>query len=83
MKINYKPKGVCAAAIQFDIEDNKVRNLFFAGGCDGSHKGISQLVEGMEVEEVAKRLKGVTCGRRNSSCPDQLVAALEEYMANK
>jgi len=83
MKISYKAKGICAVKIEFEIENNKVKNLSFLGGCDGNHKGISQLVEGMEVEEVAKRLKGITCGHRNSSCPDQLVVALEEYMGNK
>jgi len=71
------PKGVCAKAIDFDIEDNKVKNVRFHGGCQGSHIGIQSLVEGMNTEEVVKRLKGITCGQRSTSCPDQLACALE------
>lgn len=83
MHIKYDAKGICAVKIEFDIEDNRVKHLSFLGGCDGNHKGIAQLVEGMEVEDVAKRLKGITCGHRKSSCPDQLAAALEQYSKNQ
>lgn len=75
-----QPKGICASQIRFTVENNKVKQVVFLGGCEGNHKGISQLVEGMEVEEVIKRLKGLTCGPRSSSCPDQLAKALEELL---
>ncbi len=78
--MNYKTKGTCSQAIDFDIEDGKVYNVRFYGGCNGNLKGIGSLVEGMEVAEVVKRLEGTTCGFKNTSCPDQLAKALKEYM---
>jgi len=74
----YIPKGICSKVIFFDVENNKVRNVEFIGGCDGNSKGISKLVEGMEVGEVISKLKGVKCGSKTSSCPDQLALALNE-----
>lgn len=74
----YKTKGTCSREIHFDIVDNKVTNVTFVGGCAGNTAGISKLVEGMSVEEVIKRLKGVKCGSKGTSCPDQLAKALEE-----
>ncbi|MBR3832949.1 MAG: TIGR03905 family TSCPD domain-containing protein [Lachnospiraceae bacterium] len=78
--MNYKTKGTCSQAIDFDIEEGKVYNVKFYGGCNGNLKGIGALVEGMEVAEVVKRLEGTTCGFKNTSCPDQLAKALKEYM---
>ena len=78
--MNYKTKGTCSQAIEFDIEEGKVYNVKFYGGCNGNLKGIGSLVEGMEVAEVVKRLEGTTCGFKNTSCPDQLAQALKEYM---
>ena len=80
MHITYDTKGICAVKIGFDIEEGKVYNLKFHNGCDGNHKGLAKLVEGMPAEEVAKRLRGGTCGPRTSSCPDQLAQALEGYL---
>ncbi len=80
MHITYQPKGVCAVRLEFDVEDGVVKNISFLGGCDGNHKGIAALAEGMTPEEAAKRLRGITCGRRTTSCPDQLAVALEEFM---
>lgn len=60
-----------------------MKNVAFLGGCDGQHKGIAALVEGQKPEEVAKKLKGITCGRRTTSCPDQLALALEDFMKNQ
>lgn len=80
--MQFKTKGICAAAIDFDVVDNKVKDVVFHGGCPGNHLGISALVEGMEVDEVIKRLSGVDCGGRGTSCPDQLAKALEAYKAN-
>ncbi len=76
--MNYKTKGTCSQAIDFEIKDGKVYNVKFYGGCNGNLKGIGSLVEGMEVAEVIKRLEGTTCGFKNTSCPDQLAQALKE-----
>ena len=76
-------EGTCAVRIEFDVEDGVVKNVAFLGGCDGNHKGIAALVEGQKPEEVAKKLKGITCGRRTTSCPDQLALALEDFMKNQ
>ena len=78
--MTYKTKGTCSQAIDFDIEDGKVYNVKFYGGCNGNLKGIGSLVEGMEVAEVIKRLEGTTCGFKNTSCPDQLAKALKEHI---
>ncbi len=80
MHITYSPKGICASKVDFDVEDGVVKNVVFTGGCDGNHKGLAALAEGMTPEEIVKRMKGITCGFRSTSCPDQLTAALEEYM---
>ena len=78
--MNYKTKGTCSQAIDFEVKDGKVYNVSFYGGCNGNLKGIGSLVEGMEVAEVVKRLDGTTCGFKNTSCPDQLAQALKEYI---
>lgn len=80
MHISYTPKGICAKKVDFDVEDGVVKNVVFVGGCDGNHKGLAALAEGMTPEEIVKRMKGITCGFRATSCPDQLTAALEKYM---
>lgn len=74
----YKTKGVCTRAIEFDIEDGKVKGVEFIGGCDGNTQGVARLVEGMDVDEVINRLEGINCGGRGTSCPDQLTKALKE-----
>ena len=74
---SYIPRGVCSRQIDFDIEEGKVKNVKFTGGCNGNGKGISMLAEGMDVDEVVKRLCGVDCAGRGTSCPDQLSKALE------
>lgn len=78
MKYEYKTKGTCSQRILFDIEDGKLMNVQYIGGCNGNLKGISSLVEGMEVSEVIRRLSGTTCGMKQTSCPDQLAQALKE-----
>ena len=77
----YKTKGTCSQMIYFDLEDGKVRNVQFLGGCNGNLKGIGQLVEGMDVDDVIARLEGTTCGMKKTSCPDQLAKALKEAKA--
>ncbi len=76
----YTTKGTCSKAIDFDIVDGVVRNVSFMGGCNGNTQGVSALVEGMPVEEVVKRLEGIKCGPRPTSCPDQLAKALKESL---
>ena len=72
----YKTNGTCSRSILFDIEDGKVKNVQFIGGCNGNLKGIAALVEGMDVDTVIERVQGVTCGMKKTSCPDQLAQAL-------
>lgn len=73
----FKPSGVCSQQISFDIEDNKVKNVKFIGGCNGNSKGVASLCEGMDVDEVIKRLEGIKCGFKDTSCPAQLAKALK------
>jgi len=74
----YTPKGVCSVQIDFDIEDGTIHNVKYERGCNGNLKGIGALVEGMKVEDVIKKLRGIECGMKGTSCPDQLARALEE-----
>lgn len=78
MQYEYQTSGTCSRSILFEVEDGKVKNLQFIGGCNGNLKGISSLVEGMDVDEVIQRLSGTTCGMKNTSCPDQLAQALKK-----
>ena len=78
MHYSYKTKGTCSVQIDFDIVDDKVRNVKFLGGCNGNTQGISQLVEGMDVNDAISRLEGIQCGFRGTSCPDQLAKALKQ-----
>lgn len=81
MQFEYKTKGTCSQKIFFDLEDGKVSNVQFLGGCNGNLKGIGSLVEGMKAEDVISRLEGTKCGMKSTSCPDQLAKALKEAMA--
>ena len=81
MQFEYKTQGTCSQRILFDIEDGKVKNVQFLGGCNGNLKGIGSLVEGMHVEDVISRLEGTTCGLKATSCPDQLAKALKAAKA--
>ena len=76
--MKYRPRGVCSQEISFDIEDNKVRNVSFLGGCSGNLQGIGRLIEGMDVNEAISRIEGTHCGFKATSCPDQLAQALKE-----
>lgn len=76
MQIQYKTKGTCSVGILIDVEDNIVKDVQFIGGCMGNTQGISALVKGMPVDEVISKLKGIDCGGRKTSCPDQLACAL-------
>lgn len=74
------PQDVCAKAIRFSVVDGKLTGVEFASGCPGNLQGIAKLVEGLAPEQVVERLKGITCGRKSTSCPDQFAIALETYM---
>lgn len=77
----YKTKGVCAGAIDIELDKDTIRSVKFTGGCHGNLQGISKLVEGMNVDDAISRLKGIRCGFKNTSCPDQLAQALESLKA--
>jgi uncharacterized protein (TIGR03905 family) len=76
----YKTQGVCAREIQYEVENGKVRNVKIIGGCAGNRQGIAKLVEGMDAEEVIKRLEGIDCRGKGTSCPDQLAKALKQEL---
>ena len=78
MQYEYKTKGTCSQKIFVDVEDGKVHNVQFVGGCNGNLKAISKLVEGKDIAEVCSILDGNTCGNRSTSCADQLCHALRE-----
>ena len=78
MEYTYKTKGTCSQMIHFEVEDGKVHNVQFFGGCNGNLKGIAALVEGMDIDDVIARVEGTTCGMKKTSCPDQLAQALKE-----
>lgn len=75
----FTTSGVCAKTIDFKIEEGIVKSVKFNGGCAGNAIGLSALVEGMKVEDVVTRLQGTECGKRPTSCPDQLARALKEF----
>lgn len=81
-KITYTPQGVCSRLIEIEVEDGIVRHVAFTGGCSGNTQGVARLVEGMAVEEAIKRLSGIRCGFKETSCPDQLSRALASMQAN-
>ncbi len=80
MNYKYKTRGTCSREIKFDMEDGIVRNISFFGGCNGNLKGIAALAEGKPAKEVISSLKGIKCGFKPTSCPDQLAIALQEAL---
>lgn len=78
---SYKTKGTCSREITFDVKDGRLTNVSFYMGCRGNTQGVAKLVEGMSIDEVISRLKGIQC-RNGTSCPDQLARALMEYKAS-
>ena len=75
--MRYQTKGTCSTAIDVEVKDGRIESVKFTGGCNGNLQGISSLVKGMMVEEAISRLKGIRCGFKSTSCPDQLAKALE------
>lgn len=80
--MRYVPKGVCSNAIDIDVNNGIIEAVSFTGGCNGNLQGISRLVKGMKIEDAIERLKGIKCGFKSTSCPDQLAQALESIMQN-
>lgn len=81
MQFTHNNKGTCSRAIEFEVEGNVVKNVRYIGGCHGNTQGIAALVEGMNVDDAIARMKGIRCGMKETSCPDQLARALEAAKA--
>ena len=82
MEYRYKTKGVCSTEIIIDIDNDIIKNIEIVNGCDGNLKGIASLLKGMNINDVIAKLKGIKCGYKDTSCPDQIARALEEYKSN-
>ena len=78
MEIRYTPQGVCSREMIIELEENIIKKVTIVGGCAGNTVGVSRLIEGMDVDEAIKRIKGIPCKDKGTSCPDQLARALEE-----
>lgn len=83
MHYSFRPSGVCSVQIDFDINDDIITNVKFTNGCSGNTQGVGALCEGMRAEEVIKRLKGIDCRGRGTSCPDQLSKAIETALQSR
>ena len=83
MEYRYTPQGVCSMQMIFEIDGEIIKSLKIVGGCPGNTVGVSRLVVGKTVDDVIEMLKGIPCGMRGTSCPDQVAKALEEYKKNK
>ena len=79
--IEYKTKGTCSRMVILDIEDGVITDCEFVGGCAGNTQGVAALVKGMKAEDAASKIKGIRCGFKPTSCPDQLARAIEEALA--
>lgn len=79
----YNTKGVCSRKIFLELDGNRIENVKFEGGCDGNTKGIAAMVRGLTVDEVISKLEGIECGRKGTSCPDQLAIALKQALSQK
>ena len=82
-KFTYRTKGVCSSAIDITVDENVIQKVQYHGGCSGNTQGVAALVVGMTVEEAIRRLSGIRCGFKSTSCPDQLSVALQEYLSTK
>ena len=80
--MKYRTKGTCSSAIDIEMDGNIIKSVVFTGGCNGNLQGISRLVEGMSAEDAITRLKGIKCGFKPTSCPDQLAIARESIVGN-
>ncbi len=83
MLYRYKTQGTCSRYIDVDVENGVLKGAVFHGGCNGNLQGISSLVSGMSIEQLKEKLSGIRCGFKSTSCPDQLVKAVEAAMAQE
>ena len=81
MEYSFRPRGVCSRKMTVEVENGIIRRLEVEGGCDGNLQGISRLVVGMEAEEAIRRLEGIRCGSKSTSCPDQLARGLKDCLS--
>ena len=79
MELDYRTRGTCSSSIHVELDGRKIKRVVFTGGCNGNLQGISRLVEGMDIDEAIRRMDGIKCGYKDTSCPDQLAKALKEY----
>ncbi len=82
MEIHYTPKGVCSQQIDIVLDGDTIQSVKFTGGCNGNTQGVAALAQGMKVQDYIDRCRGIQCGAKNTSCPDQLAQALEEALAS-
>lgn len=78
MKYNFTPRGVCSREMEIEMDGDIIKSVKIIGGCAGNTVGVSRLIEGMQIDEAIKRMKGIPCGSKGTSCPDQLAIALEQ-----
>lgn len=83
MEYRYKPSGVCSREFVFDIKDDIIQSMDVVGGCSGNLQGISNLLVGMNINDVVKKVRGVKCGIKNTSCPDQIALALQKFIESE
>ena len=83
MSMQYITKGTCSTEINFEVENNKITEISFTGGCSGNLQGICSLVKGMNIDDVISKLEGIKCGYKSTSCPDQLAKALKELKGSR
>ena len=83
MKHTYKPQGVCSSQVDFELEGNVVKNISFRGGCNGNLQGICALARGQKIADIKERLKGIRCGNKATSCPDQFARNLEQILKQR
>lgn len=76
--MNFKTKGVCSQSIDFELDGDTIKKVEFVGGCSGNTQGVARLVQGMNIDEAIRKLEGIKCGPRSTSCPDQLAKALKQ-----
>ena len=81
MYYQFQPKGICASKMEVELDGSIIRSIKIIGGCDGNHKGLISLMIGMDAKEAIQKLKGITCGPRQTSCPDQLAICLQNALA--
>ena len=83
MTYSYRPQGTCSKLMTFELQDGVIKKLEVIGGCSGNLQGMARLVEGMRAEDAIKKLRGIRCGFKSTSCPDQFAIALEQALAKK